>query len=413
MARRYHWGTFFSGFRDSRDGCDLAQFSRMLADPDGLCFCDEAVLQVELAELEMSTCRPYFSRMVSKEVDFSLATKKYQRSSAGKTFEAEEVRSPKACLDTMIFLMETVLEADLRSKESKDESTSTPFAITEISFGQVYSYLHDRCRAVRVDLHLQQPRSSQTEAFVTCHEYCLRFEVLSRFLFRAKDAKDAFPYDERLGLQAISQTIDPLLAAYRDARDRGKPFETEAATQRLVVLLLLATSPQLLPTHLAALDRELLQDPVLLDAIDACAAFQSGHYARFLRFVASESRLAPLGACILTDLADLARLRLIWLRARAYPKETTGLRAFIQKQIEQLKRGRPGTLVPLCHGPRVQCRCRGKLLDPAEKLKLERLRQEEADLKVRFQESRAVLEQFLQGRAVVMLQARSKVLVSL
>eukprot|EP00435_Cladocopium_sp_Y103_P047324 s1168_g13.t2 len=68
MARRYHWGTFFSGFRDSRDGCDLGQFSRMLADPDGLCFCDEGALQVELAELEMVTGRPYFSRMVSKEV---------------------------------------------------------------------------------------------------------------------------------------------------------------------------------------------------------------------------------------------------------------------------------------------------------------------------------------------------------
>lgn len=128
----------------------------------------------------------------------------------------------------MIFLMENVLEADLRSKSTPSNS---PFAITEISFAQVYSYLHDRCRAVRVDLHLQQPWSSQTEAFVTCHEYCLRFEVLSRFLCRAKDA---FPSDERLALQAISQTIDPLLAAYRDARDRGKPFETEAATQRLV-----------------------------------------------------------------------------------------------------------------------------------------------------------------------------------
>ena len=46
MARRYHWGTLFSGFRDSRDGCDLGQFSRMLADPEGLCFCDEGALQV-------------------------------------------------------------------------------------------------------------------------------------------------------------------------------------------------------------------------------------------------------------------------------------------------------------------------------------------------------------------------------
>lgn len=37
----------------------------------------------------------------------------------------------------------------------------------------------------------------------------------------------------------------------------------------------------------------------------------------------------------------------------------------------------------LCHGVTGESvLCRGKLLDPAEKLKLERLRQEEADLKV-------------------------------
>ena len=187
-------------------------------------------------------------------MDLSLATKKYQRSSAGKTFEPEEVRSPDACLDTMLFLMDRVLEAD-NENEVKEDTEDDIFAIRP-SYNEIYSYLHDRCRAVRVDLHLQQPWSSQTEAFITCHEYCFRFEVLSRFLF-AKDAKShklhkpkeegsqkhsqevsspsaPCSYDEHLGLQAISQTIDPLLAAYRDARDRGQPFETEPSIQRLV-----------------------------------------------------------------------------------------------------------------------------------------------------------------------------------
>lgn len=42
-------------------------------------------------------------------------------------------------------------------------------------------------------------------------------------------------YDEHLGLQAISQTIDPLLCAYRDARFvKGQAFETEPEIQRLV-----------------------------------------------------------------------------------------------------------------------------------------------------------------------------------
>ena len=85
--------------------------------------------------------------------------------------------------ETMTFLMDIVLEADLHSEA---------FAITP-SFMQIYSYLHDRCRAVRVDLHLQQPWSSQTAAFVTCHEYCLRFEIFARFLF-AKDAKSSGGY---------------------------------------------------------------------------------------------------------------------------------------------------------------------------------------------------------------------------
>lgn len=243
------------------------------------------------------------------EVDFSLATKKYQRSSAGKTFEPSEVRSPETCLETMTFLMDIVLEADLHNEA---------FAITP-SFMQIYSYLHDRCRAVRVDLHLQQPWSSETKAFVTCHEYSLRFEILSRFLF-AKDAKigsGGCGYDEHLGLQAISQCLDPLLAAYRDARARGEVVETEVEIQALVILLLLATSPDLLPSHLAAMDRELLRSPRILGAVDACAHFLGDDYAGFLRYVAEASHLE---LCILADLADLARRRLLWLRARAYPK---------------------------------------------------------------------------------------------
>eukprot|EP00434_Breviolum_minutum_P004032 symbB.v1.2.003548.t2/scaffold196.1/size274459/20 len=736
MARRYHWGSFFGGFRDSRDGCDLSQFSRMLADTEGSCFCDEEGLQVELAELEMATCRPYFSRMVNKEVlqadeeqqrksavliqelwrgrlrarallrdlramllnkkelkrlleaedelklrmakaaariwkwwkpfalrrkwlrtlaglraakktrerqmkeakrkeelkarrlkelsdlqdaetrreeniriraslmnpedvnrlkvkseqekkkelvesrdkakelqdfrgllmtkcsteeamcrqrerlldplevrkgcdlrrpevDFHLACKKYQRSSAGKIFQAEE--------ETMTFLTDFVLEADIYN----DIFASTP------SFEEIYSYLHDRCRAVRIDLHLQQPWSSRTQEFVTCHEYCLRFEILANILFREKDVNKSI-YDPHLGLQAISQTIDPLLAAYQDARERGQAFDTEAPIRRLVILLLLATSPELLPMHLAALDRNMLEDPLILSAVKACSDFLSGHYCDFLRFV---DECHNLDFYILMDLADLARIRLLWLRARAYPKavgdrwplealakllrcdchmlrsllaayeveideaqaeailplkdawithplccelpkeekyrritsskfvegrkpkdwkqiclpwsdtweesahgiirkegismamesdrfevlnckgvpfsmrdrrlqaqsgrrlvlksdfpmllnikvwtlqelqrrlkqpdkELRQSQASLQKQIEQLKRGRPG-----------------KLMDPSEKLKLERLRQEEVDLQVRAQETRGELERMVQNRACLMLQA--------
>ena len=128
-----------------------------------------------------------------------------------------------ASKETMTFLTDFVLEADIYN----DIFASTP------SFEEIYSYLHDRCRAVRIDLHLQQPWSSRTQEFVTCHEYCLRFEILANILFREKDVNKSI-YDPHLGLQAISQTIDPLLAAYQDARERGQAFDTEAPIRRLV-----------------------------------------------------------------------------------------------------------------------------------------------------------------------------------
>ena len=55
------------------------------------------------------------------------------------------------------------------------------------------------------------------------------------------------------------------------------PFENEPAMQRLVLLLLLATTPEVLPAHLAGLDRELLGHPVVFAAVQACCALAAGH----------------------------------------------------------------------------------------------------------------------------------------
>eukprot|EP00913_Durusdinium_trenchii_P002965 g2747.t1 len=53
------------------------------------------------------------------------------------------------------------------------------------------------------------------------------------------------------------------------------------------------------------------------EAIEATGHFLSGHYVRFLRFAASDL----WASLVLVDLADLARVRLLWLRARAYHKD--------------------------------------------------------------------------------------------
>ena len=64
-----------------------------------------------------------------------------------------------------------------------------------------------------------------------------------------------------------------------------------------------------------------LYSPQPTVAIQNCSIVTGDDYARFLRYVASESHLV---ACVLADLAALARLRLLWLRARAYPKDRLG-----------------------------------------------------------------------------------------
>ncbi|CAE8614592.1 unnamed protein product [Polarella glacialis] len=296
------------------------------------------------------------------EVDMALATKKYQRSSAGKMYCSKEVRSPQVCWQTMKFLLEEVLDLDQRP--------SPRFAAPPKSFWEVYAYMHDRSRSVRVDLHLQQPRSSSTRAFVECHECSLRFELLSRFLLQRRPCPPAVPpapaacpaspsasssgakdssggygskpvgevlaalgqaagYSERLGLQAMSQTIDPLLAAYDAARRYARsgvsfsnedeaPFVSscEPVMQRLVLLLLLCTSPSSLPAHLARLGAEVVGHPVVRPAVQACGAFLAGDYSRFLRFYRESDFLS---AAAMSSLADLARLRVLWITARAYP----------------------------------------------------------------------------------------------
>merc|ERR1719223_741427 len=95
-----------------------------------------------------------------------------------------------------------------------DRTPKAAYAVQNLPYIEVYSYLRDRTRSCRVDLHLQQPRSTCHRTFIETHECCLRFEMLALYLQTgeaAKAAKDAKgsasteKYDPRLGLKAISQ----------------------------------------------------------------------------------------------------------------------------------------------------------------------------------------------------------------
>lgn len=272
------------------------------------------------------------------EVNLKFATKKYQRSSADKAYRSQDVRSLEACWKTMEYLMTEILDFDSNPKPGYAlQAQAVPYI-------EVYSFLRDRTRAIRVDLHLQQPRSTTQRVFVETHECCLRFEMLSLFLLLGRGQKQAEQatekYDTKLGLKAISQTIEPLLSAYQaiherqlaksilaeamggfgldddDPEEYSSPFEM--AARRYIVLLLMSFSPDAVSGHLAKMSRELLMHPLLSFATQVYAAFHTEDYARFLRMYREADFLTSV---CMSGVADLARLRALWLLVRSYPQQ--------------------------------------------------------------------------------------------
>jgi len=268
------------------------------------------------------------------EVNLTIATKKYQRSSADKAYRSQDVRTLDACWRTMEFLMTEILDFDLHPKPQ--------YAPASVQYIEVYSYLRDRTRSVRVDLHLQQPRSTTQRTFVETHECCLRFEMLSLFLLMGEAAGGTEKYDPKLGLKAISQTIEPLLNAYQavhdmqlsktilaaalggadlglggDSGDEEYVSPFEMAIHRYIILLLMSFSQEGLLTHLAKLSREMLSHPLVNFATQAYAAFCTDDYGRFLRFYRNADFFT---AVAMSGVADLARLRALWLLVRTYPQ---------------------------------------------------------------------------------------------
>eukprot|EP00931_Biecheleriopsis_adriatica_P097193 TRINITY_DN7093_c0_g1_i1.p1 TRINITY_DN7093_c0_g1~~TRINITY_DN7093_c0_g1_i1.p1 ORF type:complete len:1264 (-),score=254.11 TRINITY_DN7093_c0_g1_i1:46-3477(-) len=270
------------------------------------------------------------------EVNLALATRKYQRSSADKAYRSSDTRSLAACWRTMEFLMTEILDFDCNPKPA--------FAVQSVSYIEVYSYLRDRTRSLRVDLHLQQPRSTTQRVFTETHECCLRFEILSLFLLLGRGNPSADnsteKYDTKLGLKAISQTIEPLLNAYQAIRDKqlaksilaevmggfGEDEDGdqedytspwEMAAHRYIVLLLMSFSPDEVSSHLSKMSRELLSHPLVSFATKVYAAFHTDDYATFLRMYRDADFLS---AVAMSGIADLARLRALWLLVRTYPQ---------------------------------------------------------------------------------------------
>lgn len=240
------------------------------------------------------------STLRDPEPNPKLCVKKYQRSAADKVYLPEETRTFGACERSMDHLIDCVVECDLR------KNITPPFAeiCSECSFIDVYSFFRDRTRAIRVDLHVQQPHSMRSKVYFQVHEQCLRFELLSMYLLRRADITRS-QYDDSLGLKSCSQTMEPLLHAY----SLFPPLQATdhcAAVYRYVLLLQIGT-PHCF-SFTSRWSKEVLSDPLVKWALSAAGAFYSEDYARFLRMYQQADFLS---AVIMARLADFARYRIL------------------------------------------------------------------------------------------------------
>ncbi|CAE7239216.1 unnamed protein product [Symbiodinium sp. KB8] len=332
-------------------------------------------------------------------VDLKLATKKYQRSSADKAYRSQDVRSLDACWKTMEYLMTEILDFDSNPKpgfavqaipyieavlRQRQEVESTgrlrpvdlhlqqPRSTTQRVFVETHErpgYVHcwedfpsldEMSKAFQGSAlfcgvnsdskpgifpfvwslvfhrHEQKEQEGQVPMPPRC---CLRFEMLSLYLLLGRgqnQEKATEKYDTKLGLKAISQTIEPLLNAYQalhekqvaksilaeamggfgladedDDEDYYSPYEM--AARRYIVLLLMSFAPDELSSHLSKMSRELLMHPLVSFATQVYAAFHTEDYARFLRLYRETDFLS---AVAMSGVADL-----VLHSVRTYPQQ--------------------------------------------------------------------------------------------
>lgn len=255
--------------------------------------------------------------------DRILVIKRFQRSAAGRVYSSQEVRTMSACWRTVTFLVENIFDLDKVRKPA--------FAVSHPDFTEVYSYIHDRLRAVRVDLHVQRPWALTQLNFVAVHECCLRAEMLSFFLLSGMPGGESAEC-RRFCIQAVSQSISPLMDAYSawhqveasawplgaDCPPPELALTFEPALQRYVILLLTSFSPlSEAVAHVAGLARSMMEHPTVQFAIRALAAFRAGDYRRFLRYYKAADFMT---AVAMSRAANLARARILWSLSQSYPK---------------------------------------------------------------------------------------------
>lgn len=283
---------------------------------DTMCSLEEARLRTETRQIDK-----FEMEADQMRIDVAKAVKKYQRSSADKKYLPQEVRTVSACWRSLEYLIHTVLDFDLNPKPGFSHPCYSA------SYFDIYSFMRDRLRAVRVDLHVQN--LLQNPAFIKVHEYCLRFELLSLFLLWGRDfgGSEDRKFDLHLSLTALSQTIDPLTAAYAKKKDEQEDnVDVEAEITKYVLLLSLTSrgGSKTFKGHYLRQSERIRSNPHVRFAYQTVMDYYSGNYEIFLRkFITADF----LTACAMLPVVNTARTRILWTMVRTnrpfFPRKDT------------------------------------------------------------------------------------------
>ncbi|KAF4747904.1 hypothetical protein FOZ63_025753, partial [Perkinsus olseni] len=243
----------------------------------------------------------------------SLMVKKYQRSSADKVYSASDIRTEQACYDSMMYLLENVLDFDINPKPGYHPNCQLA------TYFDIYSFLRDRTRAVRVDLHVQNLVHSHV--FTDIHEWCLRFEILSIFRLWGRNFGEGADrkFNWQLSLNSIAQTVDPLTLSYvvqnDDREASAATVAKEAAIHRYIILILLCngdtTRVLFYIDKLAKQQPRVFAHPNVRFALNVVNWFRVGQWSRVLQTYASSST-DFLTATALMPIAFLCRSRVLY-----------------------------------------------------------------------------------------------------
>ena len=279
-----------------------------------MCSLPEAQLRTETRQVDRFELAVGASS-ANVRIDFAKSVKKYQRSSADKRYLSNEVRTIQACWNTVEYLIKNLLDFDIYPKPGYAE-----VCYSSTSFFEIYSFLRDRLRAVRVDLHVQN--AATDPLFIEIHEICLRFELLSLFLLWGRDfgQSDDRKFDLHLTLTALSQTIDPLSTAYKKRRELGRPIspkdiEKEAEITSYVLLLSLTSraGSKTFKSHYLKQPNEIRTHHLVAQAYGTVSDYYSGNWVLFLEKYFSSPFLS---SCCLLPVVNVARCRVLWRTVR-------------------------------------------------------------------------------------------------